>query len=205
MDENNPFLKRPVSRAIAMVIAAATVMIIISCCDLSPKPKGTVIIPDIKVYIRGEVKSPGLYKISADTRLIELIEIAGGETENADLNKLNLAAFLTDGTTLVIPAVGSEEEIDPIIAMTNQSIYEPETKPAQTPTSSKKITSGTININTAPASELMRLPGVGQATADKIINYRISSGGFKQIEEIMNVSGIGEKTFEKMKQFITVE
>lgn len=205
MDENKPFLKSPLRRAVAVVIAAATVMIIMSCCNLTPKPKGTVTVPDIKVYIRGDIASPGLYKISADTRLCELMEIAGGATENADLEKLNLAAILTDGTTIDIPAIGSEKAVDPMIAMTNQSIYEPGEKPAQTSTVSEKITSGTININTASASQLMRLPGVGQATADKIINYRASSGGFKSIEEIMNVSGIGEKTFEKMKQFITVE
>ena len=205
MDPNKPFLKKPIPRVIAIVIAAAAVIIIICCCNLSPKPKGRVVIPDIKVYIRGEVKSPGLYKISADTRLAELIEIAGGQTEKSDLEKLNLAAFLTDGTTLEIPAIGSETAIDPTIALTNQNIYKSETKTAQTSSSSKKITSGTININTAPASELMKLPGVGQSTANKIIKYRTSSGGFKAVEEIMNVSGIGEKTFEKMKQFITVE
>lgn len=205
MDENRPFLKKLVSSAVIAVIGAAACMIIMSCCNPGREPKGTVTMPDIKVYIRGEINSPGLYEIGADTRLWELMKIAGGATENADIDRLNLAAILMDGTTLVIPAAGSDTVIDPMIAVTNQTQYETGAQASQMTTASEKITSGTININTAPKEELMRLPGVGQATADKIINYRNSSGGFKQIEEIMNVSGIGEKTFEKMKQFITVE
>ena len=205
MDDNKSFKKSPAMPVAVIVIAAAAIMIIMSCCNQDRDISATVTVPDIKIYIRGEINSPGLYKIGADVRLCELIEIAGGATENADLDRLNLAAILTDGTTLDIPAIGSKTEVDPTIALTNQSIYESSVKPAQTAAVSEKITSGTININTAPASELMRLPGVGQATADKIISYRNANGEFKSIEEIMNVSGIGEKTFEKMKPFITVE
>lgn len=187
-----------------MVAAAAVVILLGFCSGKSDDIKATVAMPEIKIYIKGEIKSPGLYKIDADTRLLELIETAGGTTDNADLERLNLAAILTDGTTVKIPALGTEEDIDPMIAQTVQSAYENKTS-AEKASSPDKITSGTININTAPASELMRLPGVGQSTADKIIKFRNESGRFMSIEEIMNVSGIGEKTFEKMKQFITVD
>lgn len=170
--------------------------------------EATVTVPKIKIYIKGEIKNPGLYEVDANLRLAELIEIAGGETKEADIDRLNLAAVLIDGTTIIIPQKGSEEEVVSEIAQTDQRIYQvgyvPEKSDSSTSQSTDKITSGTININTANAAQLMRLPGVGEATANKIVSYRDTSGGFKSIEEIMNVSGIGEKKFESMKQFLRV-
>lgn len=191
--------------AICGIVVTLLTIVLISRCGTKSEVNATVAFPDIKVYIRGEIKSPGLYEIAADIRLCELIELAGGATENADLQRLNLAAFLTDGTTVKIPAVG--EEPDPEIAQQEYTKYEVDNTPEQTVSaaSADKITSGTININTASASELMRLPGVGQTTANKIISYRETNGKFLAIEEIMNVSGIGEKKFESMKQFLSVE
>lgn len=188
---------------VCAVVCGAVVMAVLSFCSAKSDITATVTIPDIKIYIRGEIKNPGLYEVGADVRLVELIEIAGGATENADLDRLNLAAILTDGTTVTIPAKGSNEPVDPMISVTDASVYE--TAPAQNEHEADKITSGTININSASKDQLMRLPGVGESTAAKIISYREQSGGFMSAEEIMNVSGVGEKTFEKMKQFITVE
>lgn len=206
MDEKKSFLKSLFLPGVGALIAAVVVIFTMSCCNAERDTKAMVIMPDIKVYIRGEIASPGLYKIGADVRLCELMELAGGVTENADVEKLNLAAILTDGTTIDIPAVGSEKTVDPMIAATSQNMYKAGSAEAQqSVTATEKITAGTININAAAASELMRLPGVGQSTAEKIVNYRNSYGGFMTIEEIMNVPGIGEKTFEKMKQYITVE
>lgn len=171
--------------------------------------EATVTIPKIKIYIKGEIKNPGLYEIDANVRLSELISIAGGETTEADIDRLNLAAILQDGTTVIIPKMDSDDEIEQYTAQTDQKIYQVgyvSEKNGQTDSSSSdKITSGSININTATAAGLMRLPGVGESTANKIISYRESNGGFKAIEEIMNVSGIGEKKFEAMKQFLAVE
>ena len=205
MTDKKSFLRQLIIQTVTAMLAAAVTIIVMNCCNANRSAEATVIMPDIKIYIRGEINSPGLYEIGADIRLCEFIDIAGGATENADLERLNLAAILTDGTTVEIPAVGSEKSVDPMIAQTNQAIYQAGTSASQITPASDKITSGSININTASATELMRLPGVGQATADKIISYRQSSGGFMSIEEIMNVSGIGEKKFEAMKPFLAVE
>ncbi len=187
---------------VVCAIVCMAAVLIIGLCREKADIGATINIPDIKIYIKGEIKKPGLYKIGADTRLVELIDIAGGVTENADTKRLNLAAILTDGTTVIIPATGSGEKIDPMIALTTQSGYQPEESKSSSP---DKITSGTININKANASELMKIPGIGEATAQKIISYREKNGDFLAIEEIMNVSGIGEKKFESVKPYLAVE
>ena len=185
------------------VIVCGAIAFIITVCSVKADMRATVNIPDIKIYIKGEIETPGLYEIGADTRLLELIEIAGGTTKNADLENINLAAILIDGTTVVIPEKGSTQEIDPMIAIGSQVEYQPEK--SKVSSSADKIKSGQININSAPVSELMRLPGIGEATAQKIISYREEKGNFLSIEEIMNVPGIGEKKFETMKPYLAVE
>ncbi len=192
------------NKAAMITVAVLLVFVMVAVASLFRKSRtgveATVDYPDIKVYIRGEVKNPGLYEIDADLRLIELIELAGGPTENADLDRLNLAAILSDGKTVKIPAVGEEEESPEVIEAMAQTDYEEHFS-----SGSDKIASGTVNINSAGKEELMRLPGVGEATAVKIINYRETAGGFNAIEEIMNVSGIGESKFLSMKPFLSVE
>ncbi len=191
------------NKAAMITVAVLLVFVMVVTASLIHKSRtdveATVDYPNIKVYIRGEVKNPGLYEIEADVRLIELIELAGGPTENADLDRLNLAAILQDGKTVKIPAVGEETENPEVIEAEAQTGYEAHSD------GTEKIESGTVNINSADRSELMRLPGVGEATAAKIINYRETVGGFNAIEEIMNVSGIGESKFLSMKPFLSVE
>ena len=191
------------------LVCSVTVAVATHCSTGKDFTEATVTIPKIKIYIKGEIKNPGLYEIDADVRLAELIRIAGGETAEADIDRLNLAAILKDGTTVIIPKMGSDEEFEQYTAQTDQKIYQVGYASEQTgqtgSSSSDKITSGTININTATAAGLMMLPGVGESTANKIISYREANGGFKAIEEMMNVSGIGEKKFEAMKQFLAVE
>lgn len=142
----------------------------------------------IVVDIAGEVNNPSVYILPQGSRVYEGIEAAGGLTKDADTRNTNLAALLTDGIKLYIP---------------NQ-------KEAEAMEQSKGSSSGTkkpnvVNINTAGSEELQQLPGVGPATAEKILNYRNEYGRFNQKEELKNVSGIGEKTFEKIKNRITVE
>ena len=141
----------------------------------------------IKVYITGQVLRPGVYSISEDKRLIDLVEQAGGFTPQADLNRINLAVKVVDEGMYYIPAI--DEEVLPELA-TSQSNGQDAT--------------GKININQADQSQLQALTGIGPAKAQKIIDYREEHGGFQSIEEIMNVAGIGEKTFENIKDQISV-
>ena len=140
----------------------------------------------IFVDIGGAVKKPGVYQVSDDTRLFQVIEMAGGLTEYADADHVNRASFVEDGQKIIIPVKGSE--------------FASDTASESAPSA---FDSGLININTASADELKTLTGIGDVTAEKIIEYR-SSKAFKSKEDIMSVDGIGSKTYEKIKDRITV-
>lgn len=140
----------------------------------------------IYVDIGGQVKNPGVYTVKEGTRLFEVIEKAGGLTEDAFIEQVNQAEAVTDGQKIVIP---SDEDVQPSL-------------PPQTALG--KDGSGLVNINSADSQTLQEIPGVGPATAEKIIAYRTENGRFSSIEDLKNVSGIGDKTFEKMKDKITV-
>ena len=142
----------------------------------------------IFVDIGGAVVSPGVYQVAKDTRLFEVIEMAGGLNENADADSVNRASFVEDGQKIIIPVKGSEQ------AAVSGSVQEP--------SSGDNPAAGLININTASRDELKTLTGIGDAIADRIIEYR-SSNAFKSKEDIMSVKGIGESTYEKIKDRIT--
>lgn len=137
------------------------------------------------VDISGCVNEPGVYEISDGTRLHHVIEQAGGLTKDADIDAINQAELVTDGQKILIPAK-AESGTDNASA------------------AAQPVQNGKININQADSIALQEIPGVGPATADKIIQYRESNGRFQTIEDIKNVSGIGNKTFEKMKDKICV-
>ena len=141
----------------------------------------------IFVDIGGAVKNPGVYQVSEDTRLFQVIEMAGGLSEEADADHVNRASFVEDGQKIIIPVKGSEN---------NDGLTSADTAPSSADT-------GLININTASADELKSLSGIGDVTAEKIIEYR-SSKAFKSKEDIMSVDGIGSKTFEKIQDDRTV-
>lgn len=147
----------------------------------------------IKVYIVGAVRYPGVIEVEEGSRLIDVLELAGGATEEADLERVNLALKVQDEGMYKIPKRG-EELMDPSSAVSS-------TAPS--------IASGQgrqkVNINTADEAMLDTLPGIGPSKAKRIIEYREQNGPFKSIEEIKNVSGIGDKTFEQLKDLITVE
>ena len=138
----------------------------------------------IAVYITGEVKSPGVYYVEEGARLDNLLDICGGVTNQADIEKLNLAQKLSDGEKITI--LKKEEDLS--LEETESEILEEEEK---------------ININEASKEELMSLDGIGEATANKIIEYR-KENEFLIIEDIMNVSGIGEAKFDNIKDDICV-
>ena len=137
----------------------------------------------IYVDISGCVKEPGVYEVQEGTRVFQLIEEAGGLTENADIEGINRAEPLIDGQKIVIYARSGDE--------------------AESAGSGER-SDGRININTADSELLQEIPGVGPVTAEKIIQYREENGRFAAPEEIKNVSGIGEKTYEKLANFICV-
>lgn len=141
----------------------------------------------IGVYISGEVKNTGVYYLKKDSRITDLINICGGLTEEADVSKINPAQKLNDSDKIIIPK--KEENLNTeSIEDTNESDINVEEK---------------ININTATKDELTSLNGIGEATANKIINYR-NKNKFKEIEDIMNVPGIGEAKFNNIKDYICV-
>ena len=141
----------------------------------------------IGVYISGEVKNTGVYFLKKDSRITDLINICGGLTEEADVSKINPAQKLNDSDKIIIPK--KEENLNTeSIEDTNESDINVQEK---------------ININTATKDELTSLNGIGEATANKIINYR-NKNKFKEIEDIMNVPGIGEAKFNNIKDYICV-
>lgn len=145
----------------------------------------------IFVDIAGAVASPSVIELPEGSRVFEAIEQAGGLTKDADTRCTNLAEVLTDGQKLYIP---TKKELEDNPAGPSGIID------SNTGTSHTAL----ININTADSSTLQQLSGVGPATAEKIISYRNENGKFKAIEDIKNVSGIGDKTFEKFKNKITI-
>ncbi|WP_058990412.1 helix-hairpin-helix domain-containing protein [Anaerococcus rubeinfantis] len=143
-----------------------------------------------KVHISGQINKPGVYEINDDYRLEDLVNDAGGLTENADLNKINLALKLEDQMRIIIPNINDKDNIEN--NMTTQLI-----SPINENDNKK------VNINTADQSELMTLPNIGEKRANAIIEYR-QKNKFNKIEDIKNVSGIGDKYFEAMKDMIVV-
>ena len=146
----------------------------------------------IYVDVGGEVKDPSVVELPDGSRVTDAITAAGGLTELADLTDINRAAFVSDGEKIYIPSQVSELEDDGLSAGEGGG------------GGTAKSSDGRININTADSTQLQELTGVGPATAEKIIDYRKQNGRFQSIEDIKNVSGIGDKTYEKLKDHIKV-
>ena len=136
--------------------------------------------PEARAYISGAVVSPGVYIMPADGRLADLVELAGGALEGADLGAVNLAQRVRDQDHFHIPRIG-------------------EVTPLAQPGSDR------IDINTASLELLDTLPGIGPALARAIVDYREDNGPFETPDELINVQGIGPATYEKLRDLITVE
>lgn len=156
---------------------------------------------EIKIYyvhICGEVLSPGVYEMQEGDRVFQIVERAGGFTQSAAADCLNLAQELQDGMKLTVP---SQDEVRERGNQGNEiTEYWYIQKDSVSPGGNDKK----VNLNTAGKEELMTLNGIGEAKADAIIRYREEFGGFQVIEDVMNISGIKESAFQKIKDKITV-
>ena len=149
----------------------------------------------IKIHIAGQVKNTGIIELEVGSRISDAIQKAGGITEFANLEEVNLAYSLEDGQKLYIPSI-EEKNVEYITKENGENIIQ-----VTNIVNSKNV----ININKANIEELESIPGVGPSMAQKIINYRIENGNFKTIEDLKNVSGIGDKKFESMKDYVCVK
>ncbi|GED72409.1 hypothetical protein BRE01_61110 [Brevibacillus reuszeri] len=152
------------------------------------------------IDVKGQVKQPGMYRFDAGMRVADAITKAGGTLPEADLEQINLAQPLSDGSAIVVPTKGTiattvpgQQAISPLASgvspgsSTNQGGIE-----------------SSINVNTASAEELTTLPGIGQARARAILQYRSDKGGFRTVDELKEIEGIGDKMFERIKDRIRI-
>lgn len=142
----------------------------------------------ITVYVCGSVKTPSNITLSKDARIEDAVRLAGGPTEKADLNAINMAQKLSDADMIYVPEKGEAIE----------------SAEKNTTGVANSKTKGKLNINKATVVELDELPGIGPSIANKIIEYRKSKGEFKSIDELNNVSGIGDKKYDDIKGLITI-
>ncbi len=147
----------------------------------------------IVIHITGEVNNPGVIELKEESRLIDAVEKAGGLTNLADTNKINLAYILSDGLKINIPSINDEKNDDYITEEIGENVLQEDLK-----------NNNKVNINTATQTELEALSGIGPSTALKIIEYRNENGKFKNIEDIKNIPGIGESKFNVIKDQISV-
>jgi competence protein ComEA len=152
------------------------------------------------IDIKGAVQNPNIYKMEEGERVHDAIMKAGGLTQEAVTTYINLAEKVSDGMVIYIPTkqeVSKEKESGASVNTTFIKAVD-----EQAGNKKNKGTSEKININTAPVSELENLPGIGASRAEAIVAYREEKGGFRKKEELMNISGIGPKIYEKMKNHI---
>lgn len=186
-------------RIVCSVIVIVCVVVAVIVYYMSDRTKESVVITDsretvestelrgeedtlrkmIYVYVCGQVNNPGVVCLEEGSRVVDVIVMAGGMTDKADINVINQAEPVYDGQKVYVPAFNE--------------VYVEDT-----------TDNGKVNLNTADESELMTLPGIGESKATAIIDYRKANGGFKTIEDIMNIPGIKTSAFNKIKEYICV-
>jgi competence protein ComEA len=143
----------------------------------------------ILVDVAGWVRHPGVYEFHDGDRVIDAIEAAGGARRGAALDALNLAAPLADGTQILVP---------------RREASGPAGSAPSAPSVDGGVASSKVNINSASAVELETLPGIGEVIAQEILDYRTANGPFASVEDLLDVSGIGEVTLENIRDLVTV-
>jgi competence protein ComEA len=163
--------------------------LILSTATPVPTPEPTPTPRSPRVYVSGAVQHPDVYTLAPDSIVKDALLAAGGPSDEADLDRINLAQPVADGQQIYVPKI--DEENPPVQVPSGQR--------------SQPIIASTININTADMAALESLPGIGPALAQRILDYRQANGPFANPAEIMEVSGIGPATFEKLQDLITTE
>ena len=166
---------------------------------------------EFKVDIKGQINNPGIYTLEKDSRVIDVIEKAGGLTEIADTSVINLSKKITDEMVIIIYSheevleFGKTKEKEEIVLSKcrENETYSIENNACISNDNNTSNSNGKISINKASKEELMTLPGIGESKANEIIKYREKNGDYKSIEEIKNVTGIGESLFDQIKENIT--
>lgn len=177
---------------VALVVVLSGLGIAVFVTAITPRGVSSVVAPGadrtaipattaIYVHILGEVARPGLYELRDGDRAVDAVAAAGGFTPAADAAGLNLARFVSDGEQIVVPAVGASVVTAPGMAA-----------------------DGRVNLNTADAATLDTLPGVGPATAAKILDWRERNGRFESVDDLLDVGGIGAAKLDALRDLVTV-
>lgn len=188
--------KQPISKKLLLVVGGTIATVVFLINGIS-SPKNVEISTEeslqadqvavqaaiIYVHIVGEISQPGIYQLESGARLMDAIFAAGGLTKSADQSSVNLARELTDGEQVVVFKTGEA----PSTASTNGA-----------------AAGGKISLNRASQAELEQLPGVGPALAGRILDWRSANGGFKKKEDLLNISGIGDKLFAGLKNEVVL-
>jgi len=155
-----------------------------------PVEKTPVEEPVLVVHVAGAVRTPGVYKVKKGARVVDAVAAAGGPAEGAQVDALNLAATVQDGQKIYVPTAGQTGG----------------NSGGNTVGAGGKMGgNGKVNLNTASEAELERIPGIGPAMAQRILLYREKNGLFRRVEDLLKVSGIGEKKLEELRNWVTVE
>lgn len=192
------------------------------CNDVSinASPEVSDTAKKVKLEVKGEVKKPGVYEVSSDSIIQDVIDLSGGLTKNANTNNINLSMQVKNEMVIYVYKKNATKSVTKTINVCKCPTYdissctkkeESVIVPSEDATNneiSNEVASDTktsiVNINTASISELKTLTGIGESKAKAIISYREKNGGFKSIDEIKKVSGIGNATYEKFKDNITI-
>lgn len=197
----------PVDGALPMASGSATTSAVVdpAAGDAAPGAieSTTTTAPPLVVQAAGAVRAPGLYRLDAGARVDDLIRAAGGLTERADRERINLAAPLADGQRVWLPIIGRDEA--PPVATGPVTTAAPSGSSGSSGSSGAEVAdAGPVDLNAADAEQLDALPGVGPATAAAILAHREEAGPFQSVDELLDVPGIGDAKLEQLRPLVTV-